>query len=221
MELETFPADQIKFKHPFRCLVSGGSGTGKTFTVFKLIKFRNQMIDSERPLKVLFYLPHGHKIKVPQEIQNDKDVEFKNGSPDFESIYSPTLVVIDDMMTKLDDNIVQAFIRYSNHKSISVVLLVQNIFYNSGKSLLRNISLNCTHFIITKSIRDRRQITTLASQMKPGNSRFITESYDDATQEPYTYFLCDLTQTQNEKLRYRTRIFPDDPFPRNIIYVEK
>ena len=41
----------------------------------------------------------------------------------------------------------------------------------------------------------------------------LYNTYLDATQEPYVYFLFDLTQNTKDGLRFRTNIFPNDTPP--------
>lgn len=127
------------------------------------------------------------------------------------------LIIIDDMMRESDERVVDLFTKFSHHLSASVVFICQNIFHK-GKGQ-RDISLNSHYIVAHKSPRDRTQISSLARQIAPGNTAYISEIFEDATREPYGYLLLDLTQTTPEHLRYRTKIFPDDP--QNIIYVPK
>ncbi|GFY41062.1 uncharacterized protein TNIN_293251 [Trichonephila inaurata madagascariensis] len=65
-----------------------------------------------------------------------------------------------------------------------------------------------------------RQATDFLSirQMYPSQSKFLLESYDDATKAPYGYLFMDLKPETNERLRIRTSIFPED---KNIVYVPR
>lgn len=128
------------------------------------------------------------------------------------------LVIIDDMMRESDESVVDLFTKHSHHLSASVIFICQNIFHrNKGQ---RDISLNSHYIIAYKNPRDRSQITSLARQISPGNTAYISEIFNDATSAPYGYLLLDLTQTTPDHLRNRTNIFPDDD-PSNVIYVPK
>lgn len=172
--------------------------------------------------RVFYCLPAGQRIEVPDFIKNDKQVTFLSGMPNFEELgddeEDEKLVILDDFMTEIDENVLNLFIRNAHHKRISVIFLVQNLFY--GNKLFRTISLQSNYFFIMRNLRDKRQIQVFANQVCPENSKFIAEAYKDATREPFTYLFFDLSQGCNEKLRIRTNILPTDK-PQNIVYVSK
>lgn len=219
MQATTFSVDQLKWKHPFTCMIAGSTGSGKSQLTFKIIQNRRELIASDADLDVLYCLPPGHSIEIPNFIRKDPKVKFENGIPSFETIQRPTLVVIDDMMSDVNEELMDGFTRFSHHRGISIIFIVQNIFFGGKKGMFRTISLNSSHLIIMKSPRDKRQITTLASQIMPKNSKFIVDVFNECTKNPYTYLLFDLSQTQNEMFRLRTNLFNDD-LPQNIIYID-
>ena len=57
-----------------------------------------------------------------------KDVEFRQGLPDFEKLKS-CLLVLDDMMDHLESEVADLFTRGSHHKNISVIAVTQNVFH--------------------------------------------------------------------------------------------
>ena len=97
-------------------------------------------------------------------------VQFAEGVP--ENVYDlfdstkQSAIIIDDLMEQVAGNplITQIFTKGSHHRGISVILLVQNLFYKG----LRSISLNCHYICLFKQVRDRSQSMTLARQMFPG-----------------------------------------------------
>lgn len=207
----------VRFQIPFTCLISGMTGSGKSSITFKLIKYRRKLIAGEI-VKVLYCLPSKQTIEVPNFIRRDRMVSFHEGLPDIQTLPSNTLLILDDMMSETDSNIMQMFTRESHHRGISVCFLVQNLFFAVNK-YFRTISLNCHYMIITKNPREKMQISSLASQVYPENVKFLKEAFFDATKKPFGYLLLDLTQRCSDKLRFRTNIFPCD-FPHNIFYVE-
>ena len=84
------------------------------------------------------------------------------------------------------------------------MLFLQN-FFHKGK-VMRDISVNSQYLVIFKSPRDRTQIRTLAAQMSH-NSRFLSDSFEDATSEPYGYLLIDFRQETPDEFRVRSKIF--------------
>lgn len=215
-----FDADKLQLIHPFRMILGGASGSGKSYIAFKIIRYRRLMINSAgRELNVYIYLPQDHSIEFPDFIRNDPQIHIGTGLPKFESLPHDSLVFIDDQMEHLDESVQMAWTKFSHHRRLSLMLNVQNIFYATKRGILRNISLNSTHIILTNNKRDRKQVAVLASQLSPKNSEFIIHAYNDATKLPFSYILFDLSQEQDDFLRYRTSIFPDDEF--TVIYVEK
>lgn len=210
----------LRFQSPFTCIIAGPTGSGKSHIVFRLIKHRKEMINTEFE-KVIYCLPPQQNIKIPDFIKSDRKVVFHSGIPDFNRFQNgnPYLIILDDLMNDANSDVMNLFTRQSHHRNLSVVFLVQNIFFN-GNKFFRTISLNCHYIILTKNPRDKHQISSLAVQLNPDNVRFVKEAYSDATSEAYHYLLFDLSQRCLDNLRYRTNIFPDDE-PRYIIYEPK
>lgn len=219
MQEEIFSGSDLRFIHPMSCVISGPSGSGKSHICFNLIRYRDQVFDSSNVrLKILYCLPARHKIDIPEDVRNDPDVTFSSGIPDFETIGMPSLVILDDLAGEIDDTVVEAFTRFSHHKSLSIVLITHNIFHTGKSNHFRTISLNTNVFFLTRNARDRRQIGILASQISPTNTKSIVNIYQDATSRKYGYLCIDCSQTVDERLRFKTNVFPNE-IPQNIIYL--
>ena len=100
------------------------------------------------------------------------------------------------------------FTKYSHHKNLSVMYLIQNLFHQ-GKHQ-RDISLNVHYIVVFKNPRDRAQIQHFARQLYPDNSKYVQEAYADATKIPHGYLLIDLKQETPEACRIRNCIFSDE-----------
>ena len=109
-------------------------------------------------------------------------------------------------MSQIDDRVENIFTKLSHHKSVSVLFLTQNLFFKSKQT--RTISLNSHYIVVFKNARDAMQISNLARQMYPGNSKFMVEAFKDATSGPYGYLLIDMKPYTEEAYRLRTNIFP-------------
>lgn len=207
----------LRLKAPFTSIIAGPTSSGKSHIVFRLIKHRAEMIDCEMK-EVIYCLPEKQQIETPVFIKSDQKVRFYSGIPDFSEINDgkPRLVILDDLMSNVNTEVMDLFTRGSHHKNISVLFLVQNIFFG-GSKLFRTISLNAHYIILTKNPRDKNQISTLAVQLNPENSAALKSAFRDATKNAYSYLLFDSSQACPDCLRFRTNIFPDD-HPRNIIY---
>jgi hypothetical protein len=103
--------------------------------------------------------------------------------------------------------ILDMFTKGSHHNNTSIVILTQNIF-NKGKHT-RTMSLNAHYIILFKNPRDATQISFLARQMYPKNSKFLEEAYLDVTKEPFGYLFIDLKQTTPNNYRIQSNIFSE------------
>ncbi|GFX04572.1 uncharacterized protein TNCV_901001 [Trichonephila clavipes] len=63
--------------------------------------------------------------------------------------------------------------------------------------------------------RKLSNLFTKAKQMYPSQTKYFQESFKDATSVAYGYLFIDLRPETDEKLRLRTRLFPEDE---NIFY---
>jgi hypothetical protein len=81
------------------------------------------------------------------------------------------------------------------------------------------MSLNAHYLVLFKNPRDSTQIATLSRQIYPGKSKFLIESFQDATRKPYGYLVLDLKTDTEEAYRVRTCIFPEDEW--HYVYVPK
>ena len=196
----------MKLMHPFTCLVSGPSGSGKSSLVKSII---NQNLIEPKPTKVLWLYAEDQPM-----YRGIKNVEFIQGIPeDLESRFDArvhNLLILDDLMTQChsDERMTRLFSVGSHHKNLSIIFVIHNLFHH-GKEM-RTLSLNSHYIILFKNPRDRQQISTLARQMYPGQSQFLVEAFQDATQDAYGYLLLDLKPTTPETLRIRTGILTND-----------
>ncbi len=209
-----------RLQHPFTCCCAGMTGCGKTKWVQKLLMGREKTIN-EYPENIIWC--YGEYQPIYSELQKEIPcLKFLNGFPDdVNEIIDPlkrNLLIIDDLMTEVgnDKRLTALFTKGSHHKNLSVILILQNLFHQSKE--MRTISLNSHYLVIFKNPRDKSQINHLAQQMYPGNGKYLQQSYNDATSNPYGYLLIDLKPDTPETIRLRTRIFPGET---TLVYVQK
>ena len=84
------------------------------------------------------------------------------------------LFIIDDQMDDVDHRVANMFPKYSHHRNLSVMLVVQNLF-NRIKDH-RKISLNTHYMILFRNPRDMSQIMALAHRMYHMRTQFVLEA---------------------------------------------
>jgi hypothetical protein len=208
----------LAWKHPLTATIAGGTGSGKTVFMAKFLENLNVMIDTDIEeiiwcygISQKFHSELAQKVRVP--------IRFFDTLPDIDTITSihskPKILVLDDMQED-SEKFVPLFIRASHHRNLSIFMLIQNVF-RQGKGM-RDLSLNSHYLVLFKNPRDQGQIGCLARQIDGQNSKYIIESYRDATSTAHGYIVFDFKQATEDDWRIRSKIFPGEE---NLIYVPK
>ena len=100
------------------------------------------------------------------------------------------------------------FTKGLHHRNISLVLITHNVFHQGLSS--RDISLNSKYTVVFKNPRDKTQIVHLARQVYPKNISSFHKTYLEACKDPHGYLFLDLTQSINDLLKFRTKIFTEE-----------
>ena len=106
-----------------------------------------------------------------------------------------------------NSTISKLFIHGRSHLGCSLVLMLQNIFPRGSQS--RNISINAQYQVLFRNPRDSLQISILARQLCPLNSKSFLEIYKRAMHRVYDYLFCCFTQSCPDEIRYRTNVLPN------------
>ena len=133
-----------KLTTPFRMLISGSSGTGKTTFIENLIQ--SSRIDKK--FKNIYYVYPYELMEPPVDWDQkftDINVEFMNELPDlkfFDTAKRDSLLVIDDLWVEACQNtsIVKSFKVFSRKMGISIIIVSQRFF--SGGEAGREIRNN-------------------------------------------------------------------------------
>ena len=173
---------------PFRLIVAGGSGSGKTEFVKKLV---NKSFYSE-PIENIIYCYPDYLTEVPTEF--DIPVQYYAGLPDtsfMASLPDNSLLILDDMMIECSkcEDIGKLFSVVARKRRISVILITQNI-YQQGRQF-RNIRLNATAVVLFKFRAANGSNVRLIRDF--GLSKQISRSLlDDALADKYSYIMIDI-----------------------------
>jgi hypothetical protein len=208
----------LKFKHPFTCILSGPTGSGKSTFCIKLLQ-NLVTLCTEQNFDGGIVWCYSEKTAVPSQqlAALKRNIKFHEGVPaNVDNAQGrPTLIILDDLLTEVySRDVCVLFTKGSHHRNISVILITQNLFHQGRNA--RDISLNAKYLVLLKNVRDKNQFTYLARQVFPEDNNGLYKAYLDATQRPHGYLVLDLSQDTDDRLRFRTNIFPSEYPP--VIY---
>ena len=206
--------------YPYRILIIGGSGSGKTNLLLNLIENQPD-ID-----KIYLYAKDPYESKYQYLINKRESVginhfndpkafiEYSNDMPDvYKNINyynhdkeNKISIVFNDMIAdrihnkKLDSIVTELFIR-GRKFNISLVFITQSYF-----KVPKDVRLNTTHFFISK-IPNKRELQQIAmNQSSDISSKDFTNIYRKRNAEPYSFLVNDTTLASDNPLRFR-RLF--------------
>ena len=136
--------DDYKIKTPFRMLISGSSGTGKTTFIEKLLK--SNRID--RDFSTVYYC-YPYTLGDPPvdwDYTLNCNIEFLTHLPDlrfFDTVQPNSLLILDDLWieTCKSKDLVAAFKVYSRKKKVSMIIVTQSYFSggDEGREIRNNM----------------------------------------------------------------------------------
>jgi len=176
-------SDDLKFRHLFKCIVRGPSGSGKSSFCIRLLQNLDYLCNEPTFAGGIVWC-YGEKSAMPSRKKLSANVRFNEGvSEDFGSANGePRTVIHDDLLNNVDSKqVCEFFTRSSHHRNISVILITLNLFHQGR--FFRDISLNSHYILELKNVRDKKQFMLLASQVYPEDSIGLYKAYLDATQE--------------------------------------
>ena len=109
------------------------------------------------------------------------------------------LLIFDDSCEEICNS--KAFVDIATagrHRGLSTIYIKHNLFHHS--KLGRDVELQNTHIVLSKSPRDVMQVTTLSTQL--GLDLELVDWYQDATSVPFGHLLIDLSPRRDHRLRY-------------------
>ena len=177
-----------KLQKPFRLLISGGSGTGKS-TILK------QLVDESHfssPFDKIIYCYPDYLDEPPMLF--DQIVENRPGIPDlqyFSTLPKNSLIIYDDLMNECGKSadIMKLFSVIARKRNLSIIFVVQNI-YDSNKQF-RNIRLNATGFILFNFYADKDVNKRLIRDLNV-QSYLPKHLMDRIYSKPFSYIYVDI-----------------------------
>ena len=206
--------------HPYRILIIGGSGSGKTNALLNLInnqldinetylyakdpyETKNQYLINKRE-KV--GLDHFDDPKAFMEYSNDMQDVHKNIEDCNPIKNRKVLIVFDDMIAdminnkKLNPIVTELFIR-GRKLNISIVFITQSYF-----KVPKDARLSSTHFFIMK-IPNKRELQQIAlNHSSDIDCKDFMKIYKKYSKEPYFFLVNDTTLPSDDPLRFRKNL---------------
>ena len=189
--------------HPYRILIVGGSGSGKTNALLNLI---NNQPDID---KIYLYAKDPHEAKYQYLIKKRGKVgldhyddpkafmEYSNHMQDvYKNIedYNPgkkrkELIVFDDMIADIINNkklnsIVTELLITDRKRNISIVFITRSYF-----KVLKDVRLNSTHFFIMKIPNKREHQQIALNHSSDIDFKDFIKIYKKFAAEPYYFWL--------------------------------
>ena len=202
---------------PYSLLLCGPTGCGKTTWITELLKHHEEFC-THTPKKLIWVygVEQSDFFEIIGKTWFPRQCEFVDRCPENlltrleQTSDCGSLCIFDDVMNEVSSNsmISKLFTCGSSHLGCSMVLMLQNIFPKGTQS--RTISINTQYQVLFRNPRDSLQISILARQLCPRNSKDFLEIYKRATQRPYGYLFCCFTQSCPDEIRYRTNVLPNE-----------
>ena len=209
--------------HPYRILIVGGSGSGKTNALLNLINNQSDIdkiyLYAKDPYEKKYQYLINKREKVGLSHFNDPKA-FMEHSNDLQDVhkniedYNPikkrkTLIVFDDMIAdminnnnnnKLNPIVTELFIR-GRKLNISIVFITQSYF-----KVPKDVRLNSTQFFIMK-IPNKRELQQIAlNHSSDIDFKDFMNIYKKCAIEPYSFLVNDTTLPSDDPLRFRKNL---------------
>ena len=198
------PTTDSKLEKPFRLIIGGGSGTGKTTFLQRLV---NEEHFSSPFDKIVYCYPE-YLVDIP--VCFNQFIDFRPGIGDleyFSSLPRNTLIILDDLMNEAGSSkdIMKLFSVIARKNNLSIIFLVQNMFDQSKQ--FRNIRLNATGLVMFKFHAAQQIHYRLVRDL--GMENLISKrSLDKILQTRYSYIMFDIhPNRQTDFGCIRTNIF--------------
>ena len=206
--------------HPYRILIIGGSGSGKTNALLNLINNKPDIdkiyLYAKDPYETKYQylinkrekvgLNHFDDPKAFMEYSNDMQDVYKN-IEDYNPIKKrKVLIVFDDMIAdminnkKLNPVVTELFIR-GRKLNISIVFITQSYF-----KVLKDIKLNSTQFFIMKIPNKRELQQTVLNHSPDIDFKDFMKIFKKCTAKPYSFLVNDTTLPSDDSLRFRKNL---------------
>ena len=183
-----------KFGFPFRMILSGSSGAGKTHFAGTLLQTKDLF---QNEVEYIYYYHPCYLDEAPVNWHETMNipVSYQTGLPSLEQLMSipqNSVVILDDLMDKCNDSEVidQLFRVISGKRKIAVMIMTQNYFAQGKYG--RNIRNSCNYSVLLRNCCDatinRRAVRAM------GLTKAFTIAEQSCVEMEYPYVFVDQTQ---------------------------
>lgn len=192
--------DTHHIKLPYRLIIAGNSGSGKTQTLLNLLY---NMPDTYEKIFIVTKCKSEPLYEYLEDRLGKDGLSVKEGIielPDLDSLDKEqnNLIVLDDLVNeplKQQRPICDYFIR-ARKKNCSIIYISQS-FYAVPKLIRDNIS-----YLIIKQVSSMKNLTMICRECSLGiDKKQLKKIYDDATQSKQDFLLIDLEGDKDERFR--------------------
>jgi hypothetical protein len=192
--------DRHHIKLPFRMIIAGNSGSGKTQTLLNLLY---NMPDTFEKIFIVTKNKDEPLYNYLEDKLGKDGLTIKEGItelPDVDSLDKEqnNLIVLDDLVnepTKQQRPVCDYFIR-ARKKNCSIIYISQS-FYAVPKLIRDNIS-----YLIIKQVSSMKNLTMICRECSLGIDKAqLKKIYDDATKSKQDFLLIDLEGDKDERFR--------------------
>jgi hypothetical protein len=205
-------ADDIRFKHPFTFIISGPTASGKSTSCVQFLQNLDILCtEPDFPGGIEWCYSERSAVPSSKLKKINKKFQVHEGVPEnFENPQGrPCLFILDDLLNEVYSRVVcELFTKGNHHRNLSVILITQNVFHQAPHC--RDISLNAKYLVALKNVRDGNQFFYLARQVLPEASASLCAVYKEATRNAHGYLILDFAQDKDDRLRFRTNVFPSE-----------
>ena len=192
--------DKHHIKLPFRMIIAGNSGSGKTQTLLNLLYIMPDTFEKIYVITKNKDEPLYNYLEDKLKNQGLKITEGIDTLPDLDSFDKEqnSLIVLDDLVNQTareQKPIADYFIR-ARKKNCSLIYISQS-FYAVPKMIRDNIS-----YLIIKQVSSMKNLTMITRECSLGiDKKVLKKMYDDATKSKQDFLLIDLDGAKDEKFR--------------------
>ena len=202
-----------RLRLPFSMIVAGSSQSGKT-EFCKNLLFRKENFFDANVTQVIWICAQKTKQHAEIERKLQDEIVFLYELPhSFEDLYATyrgkkLLFVIDDLMDEVckNEQILQIFVRECHHRNVSLIVIMQDIFYGSGhirKTFLRN----CHYLALFRSPMDMTVVDIIARRVMPRRQKLFYKIFEHATKQPYGHLFISGHPKTTPEIKFRSGIF--------------